>query len=928
MADKAKNVVLNFKMDGQVQYAETLKDINAVMNTAAKEYKNHIAAMGKDAKATDKLAAEKKKLEIQMEAAEKRTGMLRAQYEAMSKDTKTTTGQLTQMYSKLLDAERAETSLQKAMDRVNDGLSDQAQEARDAKNVLGDLQKESKVLEAEQKKLTSAFKLQNEELGENASEADKHSLALKQLEDQNKLTERSIENLEKQLKETKKIYGENSLEVLQMETKLNDARTTIKKFNRSLDDIHKTSDDAGEGLESLRKKLDLNNLLEATELLQGVSEKIIEVGNAARDSALQFGDSQTDLQASLGLSAKEAKILNEVVDDVFRNGVVGSVDEATQAVISVKGAFKDLDDVELEKLTNIITTIAKRTGTDVLENVRAAERMMNEFGITGQEATDLIAAGFQNQLIAKSGDFLDTLNEYSPHFEAAGFKADEMLQIIQNGMENGAMNTDKAADAVKEFQVKLGDGSFEKVVENYSKETQNMFEKWEDGKATVADVANSVSNDLNKMTSNEQQAALSELASQFEDLGVDGAAALFSVGDAFMDVSGKADEMAKKSPGEKWESSLREVQTALVPIGQDIINGLTPVINGLAAVSEWFTKLPGPIQTFIVAFGAVLGIVGVLSPLILAVVGAFMVFGSALLPIIGVVLGVAAAIAGIIVVIKNWGSITDWLGGKWNQFIAWLSEKVPGLAVKFVSWINDMKQGAINKFSELVVGGISKFVGLKTQAGNVITGFKNDVFNKANEIKTGFVNKANELKDGAVNKFNDLKSKAGSVMQQTKDKILSPIEDAKDKVGKIVEKITGFFSNMKLSIPKPSLPSLPHFSLEWGSKTIMGKKISYPSGVDVDWRAKGAIFTQPTIFGQYGGRLQGAGDAGPEAALPLNEETLGDIGKGIAKTMKNVGQQIYIQMVTPDQRVLAEMVVDDVTDMQEFKKNRMDSFGG
>ena len=67
---KERNVVLHFKMDGQVQYANTLKQINMVMNNAAKEYKNHIAAMGQDATMTDKLLAEKKKLEIQMEAAQ------------------------------------------------------------------------------------------------------------------------------------------------------------------------------------------------------------------------------------------------------------------------------------------------------------------------------------------------------------------------------------------------------------------------------------------------------------------------------------------------------------------------------------------------------------------------------------------------------------------------------------------------------------------------------------------------------------------------------------------------------------------------------------------------------------------------------------------------------------------------------------------
>lgn len=34
-----------------------------------------------------------------------------------------------------------------------------------------------------------------------------------------------------------------------------------------------------------------------------------------------------------------------------------------------------------------------------------------------------------------------------------------------------------------------------------------------------------------------------------------------------------------------------------------------------------------------------------------------------------------------------------------------------------------------------------------------------------------------------------------------------------------------------------------------------------------------------------GGNLQGAGEAGPEAVLPLNKKTLGSIGEGIAKTM-------------------------------------------
>lgn len=121
-------------------------------------------------------------------------------------------------------------------------------------------------------------------------------------------------------------------------------------------------------------------------------------------------------------------------------------------------------------------------------------------------------------------------------------------------------------------------------------------------------------------------------------------------------------------------------------------------------------------------------------------------------------------------------------------------------------------------------------------------------------------------------------------MKQRKD-LLHPIRDAVDGVKGFIDKIKGFFENLKLKIPKPEMPKMPHFSLQTGTKNILGKDIEYPSGINIDWRAKGGIFTKPTIFGMNGGNLQGAGEAGPEAVLPLNKKTLGSIGEGIAKTM-------------------------------------------
>ncbi|APC48955.1 hypothetical protein BME96_12465 [Virgibacillus halodenitrificans] len=929
MADKERNVVLNFKMDGQVQYAETIKDINRVMNVAAKEYKNHVAAMGKDAKATDKLAAEKKKLEIQMQGAQKRTQMLRDEYEAMAKDTNTSSAELEKMYGKLLDSERAEMALQKSLDRVNDGLSDQAQEAREAMSQLDDLKGESKLLEQEQKNLTGAFKLQTAELGDNASEAEKTELAQKQLTQQMELTERTVDNLEKQLEATKKIYGENSVEVLQMEGKLNDARLTVQKFSNSLDDIENSGKDAGEGLEELGKKMDLNNLLEATELLQGVTDKLLEVGQAAFDSGMAFADSQTNLQANLGLTADEAEKLNDVVNDVFKNGVVDSMEEANEAVILTKRTFKDLNDVELETITNKITTIAKRTGTDVQENIRGAEQLMIAFGLKGDEALDLIASGYQNGL-NRSDDFMDTLIEYSPLFEQAGFDAEQMMNIINNGLESGAFNADKAADAVKEFGVFINDGKIADNIELYSKGTQELFDKYKDGKATAADVFASISQDIVDTDDKQKkyEMGVSAFGTMYEDLGDKAVESFSKTGGAIDKVNGKADEMAEKAPGEKWQSSLRELQDALIPIGQTIVDTLTPVVEKISELGKWFKELPEPAQTFITVFGGVIGVAAALAPVIIGLAVAFTALNVSLLPIIAIIGGVALAIAGIVLVIQNWGAITDWIGEKWDLFTAWLSESVSTLATNFVNWFNDMKTGAVDKFNELKdksiakvdelktkgintikgfkdgainkanelkngfvnkaqdlkQGAINKYNELKNGAINTISGLKNGAINKANEMKTSFVNKVKSLKDGAINRFNDLRSKASSVMEQTKDKIVSPIEKARDLIKTAIEKIKGFFSGLgdklKIKIPKPKLP---RFTIT-GGFDLTPPDISVPK-IGIKWNAKGGIFTQPTIFGASGGQLQGAGEAGPEAVLPLNEKTLGDIGKGIASSM-------------------------------------------
>lgn len=99
-----------------------------------------------------------------------------------------------------------------------------------------------------------------------------------------------------------------------------------------------------------------------------------------------------------------------------------------------------------------------------------------------------------------------------------------------------------------------------------------------------------------------------------------------------------------------------------------------------------------------------------------------------------------------------------------------------------------------------------------------------------------------------------------TTFENIKTSMTTPIETAKDTIEGFINSIKGFFDNLTLKIPKPEMPDLPHFSLETSTKTIFGKTITYPSGINVDWWAKAMdqpyLFDRPTIFG--------AGEAGSE----------------------------------------------------------------
>lgn len=110
-----------------------------------------------------------------------------------------------------------------------------------------------------------------------------------------------------------------------------------------------------------------------------------------------------------------------------------------------------------------------------------------------------------------------------------------------------------------------------------------------------------------------------------------------------------------------------------------------------------------------------------------------------------------------------------------------------------------------------------------------------------------------------------------SLWQTVQTKTTSAMNSIKNTViftaKSTVTQIKSAFENMTIKIPKPKLPVI---STSYKTETY-GKdgNVKIPS-FNVSWNAVGGIFKRPTIFNTASAGMQGVGEAGAEAILPLD----------------------------------------------------------
>lgn len=726
-------------------------------------------------------------------------------------------------------------------------------------------------------------------------------------------------------------------------------RNLIEELKQAGDAAQDTAEDVGQIAENTKGAA----LMQTADQLSAVGDKIQDIGTKAMDAYTETENAVTKVNAYFGETGQAAEESANVIKSVYSDGVGESMDSVADAVLMVKKNLGDLSETDLTNLTQQAITLDELYGIDMNETLRGVNSLMQQYGLTAQEAMDYIVVGTQNGL-DKTNELGDNLSEYAGKFSQAGYSASEYFQLLDNGLKNGAYNLDKVNDAINEVTTRLVDGTIGESIGSFSTKTQELFTSWQNGGATQKQVIDSIVADIGNCTN--QQEALNLAALAFGTMAEDGnlkfITSLTSVGSTYESVKSSAQGMfdATTTPMQQMESNTRKLQQALVPLGEklaELANAiLPPLVSVITTIGGWFERLPGPVQNFVIILGALLAAFIALTPVIAAISVAMGALNVSMLPIIAVIAAVAAAIAGIIAIIQNWGAITQWFGELWNTICtgigamvdslkAWFSnlwthlqsvwegicnvvqtavmllgsiiqgaidiitlpfqmiwenckgivssvwegiKSVVSSAIHAVSSTISSVMGAIKNVISTVWNAISSKVSsvlntikttvstvfnvVKSVASSIWNGIKSVISSVVDGIKSKVSSVFNGVKSTVTSIFNGIKSTATSVWNGIKDAIIKPVEAAKNAVKGIIDKITGFFSGMKLELPKIKLP---HFKIS-GKLSLSPPSVPHLS---IDWYKEGGILTKPTVFGMNGSRLMAGGEAGKEAVLPL-----------------------------------------------------------
>lgn len=449
-------------------------------------------------------------------------------------------------------------------------------------------------------------------------------------------------------------------EIIQTEKDLNSMKKELSSTETSLKNLSDGTDSAEKHTEEYKDKLEEANKTlkdfgdKAKEAGEKVGKGILAIGTAtvagagyALKLSTDFDKAFNTLQTRTGATAEEMEDLNEAMENVYKNNFGESIEDVAESMAIVKVNTKASND-EIQGLTENALLLRDVFDFDVNESTRSAKMLMDQFGISGEQAYTLIAQGAQAGL-DKNGDLLDTINEYAVHYEQLGYTSEEFFNSLVNGTASGTFSVDKLGDAMKEFGIRTKDTATTTTegFELLGMDADLMRDKFAQGGESAREATEQTLEALFSMDDQvkQNQAGVDLFGTMWEDLGIEGVKALMDVsGEASItsDTLDKLNEQKYDDIGSALQGLGRTLETDVIdPLGDE----LKPVVeDAIEYVQENGPAITETVSGIASAIGDMIGWLVDNSDLVLAtIVG----IGTGLL-----VWNVASMINGVVTAIK------------------------------------------------------------------------------------------------------------------------------------------------------------------------------------------------------------------------------------------------------------------------------------
>ena len=404
--------------------------------------------------------------------------------------------------------------------------------------------------------------------------------------------EQSLDKLERQAAETDKALQEAGSAASDFGDDAGDAAQDTNEMSDSVADLGSTMDD-------LKGKA----VLAGKELVTlGAAGKLLQEGVS---SALDYNSALASIQAQAGASDAEMRSFKTAMDAVYNGGYGEDLDEVAATMAQIAQSTHETDPGKLQELAEGALTLRDTFGFDTTESLRAVNMLMDQFGVTANQAYSLVVQGAQKGL-NKNGDLMDVINEYSVHYRQMGYSADEFFASLKNGTAAGTFSVDKLGDAMKEFGVRTKDTATttDEAYELLGLDAAKMREQFAAGGESAQTATKTVLTSLMAMSDQvtQNQIGVDLFGTMWEDLGIDGVKALTNVSGSIDMTKGSMQELKEIKYSDvksEWTSLGRSIQTDLVnPLGQkalpvakkfvtwtkDNLNTLIPVAKTIGVV--------------------------------------------------------------------------------------------------------------------------------------------------------------------------------------------------------------------------------------------------------------------------------------------------------------------------------------------------------